>query len=241
MEEKSHLLPYARREDFKVGRATELSGKDRRLYRFLEILPGVASWTTLIGVILMSIYLPFVAAYFVIAFAIFWVLKTAFLSYHLRYNWKRMKHHMKIDWGLMIERFEYDHMYQMVILPFYQEPEVVVEASIKALSEVKYDSKNIIVVLAAEERAGESAQTIARNVKDRWGNKFASFLITTHPANVPGEMAGKGSNATYAAEQARKIILDPHGIRYNHTLVSIFDIDTVIYPDYFNCLICGIL
>lgn len=237
MEEKSYLLPYARREDFKVGRATELSGKDRRLYRFLEILPGVASWTTLIGVILMSIYLPFVAAYFVIAFAIFWVLKTAFLSYHLRYNWKRMKHHMKIDWGLMIERFEYDHMYQMVILPFYQEPEVVVEASIKALSEVKYDSKNIIVVLAAEERAGESAQTIARNVKDRWGNKFASFLITTHPANLPGEMAGKGSNATYAAEQARKIILDPHGIRYNHTLVSIFDIDTVIYPDYFNCLI----
>jgi len=35
----------------------------------------------------------------------------------------------------------------------------------------------------------------------------------------------------------RTEVLDPHGIRYNHTLVSIFDIDTVVYPDYFNCLV----
>ena len=54
MEDSSHLLPYAQRSDFKVGRAPELSGADRRFYRFLEILPGFASWSTLIGVILMS-------------------------------------------------------------------------------------------------------------------------------------------------------------------------------------------
>ena len=65
MEDLSHLLPYAQRADFKVGRATELTGKDKAFYRFLEILPGFASWTTLIGVILLSIYAPFVAAYFV--------------------------------------------------------------------------------------------------------------------------------------------------------------------------------
>ena len=233
----SHLLPYARRPDFKVGRASELTGKDRVLYRLLEILPGFASWTTLIGVLLLSNYAPFIAAYFIIGFAIYWVLKTAFLSYHLRYNWKRLRHHLSLNWKQMIERFEYGHLYQMVILPFYDEPEKLIDATLKSLSEVSYDTKSIIVVLGAEERVGQSAQTIAKKMEEKWGSTFGAFLVTTHPANVPGEMSGKGSNATYAAEQARVKILDPHGIRYNHTLVSIFDIDTVLYKDYFNCLV----
>lgn len=237
MEEKSHLLPYATRRDFKVGRATELSGKDRVLYRFLEILPGFASWSTLIGVILLSIYAPFIAAYFVIGFAIYWVLKTAFLSYHLRYNWKRLRHHMKLNWGQMIERFEYGHIYQMVVLPYFEESESIVDATITSLAEVQYDKKSIIIVLASEAKAGESAQKIAKSMQEKWASTFGSFLITTHPQNIPGEMAGKGSNATYAAEQARIKLLDPHGIRYNHVLVSIFDIDTVLYKEYFNCLI----
>ncbi|MFT5849217.1 MAG: hypothetical protein ACI9H6_000017 [Patiriisocius sp.] len=234
---KAHLLPYAQRPDFKVGRATELSGKDRRFYRLLEILPGVASWGTLIGVLWMSNYKPFIAAYFIIGFAIYWVLKTAFLSYHLRYNWKRLRHHLSLDWQMMVERFEFGHMYQLIVLPFYEESEEIVNATLQSIADTRYDKKSILIVLAAEERAGEGAQKVANAMKAKWGDTFGSFLVTTHPKDVPGEMAGKGSNAAYAAEQARLVLLDPHGIRYNHVLVSIFDIDTVLYPEYFNCLI----
>jgi cellulose synthase/poly-beta-1,6-N-acetylglucosamine synthase-like glycosyltransferase len=236
-QEKAHLLPYARRADFHVGRATELEGRERRFYRFLEILPGVASWSTLIGVLLLSNYAPFIAAYFIIGFAIYWVLKTGFLSYHLRYNWKRLRHHMSLDWAKLVERFSYDHLYHLVVLPFYKEPQEVVDATLASIANTKYDTKSIIIVLAAEARAGEDAQAVARAMQEKWGDRFGSFLITTHPADVPGEMAGKGSNAAYAIEEARVNVLDPHGIRYNHTLVSIFDIDTVLYPDYFNCLV----
>ena len=70
MDEQSHLLPYARRPDFKVARATELSGKDRRFFRFLEIVPGVTAWGTIIGMILASMYASYFAAYFVIGFSI---------------------------------------------------------------------------------------------------------------------------------------------------------------------------
>jgi len=237
MENSSHLLTYAQRSDFQVGRATELSGKDRRFYRFLEIIPGVASWGTLIGVLWLSNYRPFIAAYFIIGFAIYWVLKTAFLSYHLRYNWKRLRHHLSLDWVKMVDRFEFGHMYQMIILPFYEESEEIVNATLQSIADTRYDKKSIIIVLASEERAGDKAQQIASAMKEKWGDTFGTFLVTTHPQDVPGEMAGKGSNASYAAEQARIHILDPHGILYNHTLVSIFDIDTVLYPDYFNCLI----
>ncbi len=237
MAKNAHLLPYAQRPDFKVGRASELTGKDRILYRFLEILPGAASWLSLIGMVLASIYAPFFAAYFIIAFSVFWVLKTAFLSYHLRHNWRRLKHHMKIDWKTMIDRFEYGHLYQLVILPFYNESESIIDASLEALSKVHYDTKSIIVVLASEARAGVGAHEQALRMKEKWGNTFGYFHVSVHPADIAGEVAGKGSNGTWAAEEARKHILDTHGIRYNHTLVSIFDIDTVVYPDYFNCLV----
>ena len=237
MGNQNHLLPYARRDDFKVGRASELSGRDRRFYRFLEILPGAASWLTLIAVVTASVYVPFLAAYFIIAFATFWVLKTAFLSYHLRHNWKRLRHHMQLNWREMVERFEYGHLYHLVILPFYNESEEVLDASLSSLAKANYDLESLIVVLAAEERAGASAQQYAKAMQKKWGNKFGAFHISTHPADVPGEMAGKGSNSTWAAEEVRTKILDPHGIRYNHVLVSIFDIDTVVYPDYFNCLV----
>ena len=152
MEESSHLLPYARRSDFHVGRATELTGKRYFIYRVFEILPGLASWSTLIGVILMSIYLPFIAAYFIIAFALFWVLKTGFLSYHLRYNWKRLQHHIKLDWEALVAPMDYKDLYQVIILPFYMEPESVIEATLASLSNTKYDKSKLIVVLASEEQ-----------------------------------------------------------------------------------------
>lgn len=237
MESSAQRLPYAERSDFHVGRATELSGNDRLLYRFLEIVPGVASWATLIGVILLSIYTPFLAAYFIIAFAIYWVLKTAFLSFHLRYNWKRLRHHMKLDWAQLIARFQYEHLYHVVILPFYKEPEAVVDATLQSLAETNYDKKSILIVLATEERAGEVAYETATRMQQKWGDTFGSFLITRHPAGIPGEVAGKGSNASWAAEQVRTEVLDPHGISYRSVLVSIFDIDTVVYPEYFNCLV----
>lgn len=237
MESKDHLLPYAKRPDFHVGRAGELQGRDRRLYRLLEIIPGLASWLTLIGVALASFYAPFFASYFIIAFAIYWVLKTAFLSYHLRHNWKRLRHHLTFDWKQLIARFEYGHIYHLVIFPFYTESVEVMDATLASLLAVDYDKKNIIVVLASEESVGEKAQMVASTMREKYADKFASLLVTTHPKNVPGEMAGKGSNVAYAIEEARTKLLDPHGIRYNHVLVSNFDADTVLYPNYFNCLI----
>lgn len=231
------LLPYARRSDFKVARAEELSGKDRRFFRFLEIAPGVFSWSTIIGIILASIYAPFFAAYFIIAFAIYWVLKTLFLSFHVRYNWKRLKHHMELDWKHMIARFKYGHYYHLVIFPFYEEPLEVLDATLQGLVESKYDLSKLIVVLAAEERAGKDAADLAFQMEKKFSHLFGHFLVTIHPPDTVGEIAGKGSNTHYALSQVREKIIDPNNITYKDILTSIFDVDTVIYPDYFNCLI----
>jgi len=236
MSDDSHLLPYARRADFKVARANELTGKDRRFYRFLEIVPGVAAWATLIGIVWASIYASFFAAYFVIAFAIYWVLKTIFLSYHVRYNYKRLKHHMELDWGRLIERFKCEDYYHLVIFPYYQEPLEMLDDAMKGLAEAKYDPKKLIVVLAAEERAGKESVDQAYQIEQKYADQFGHFLVTVHPGDVVGEIAGKGSNVHHALHEVRSKIIDPEKIPYKNILTSIFDIDTVIYPDYFSCL-----
>ena len=234
---QEHLLPYARRSDFKVARATELTGKDRRFFRVLEIIPGLASWGALIGIVLASIYAPFVAAYFIIAFSIYWVLKTIFLSVHVRHNWKRLKHHMDLDWEKLIHRFSYEKFHHLVIFPFYNEPREVLEGTLEGLVKSKYDLKKLIVVLAAEERAGDSAKEMAYDLERKYADKFGHFLVTIHPQDTIGEIAGKGSNTHHALHQVREKVIDKNNISYRDVLTSIFDVDTVIYPDYFNCLI----
>ena len=235
-ESTAHLLPYARRPDFKVARATELSGANRRLYRLLEMIPGLLAWLTLILLLFASVYAPFFAAYFIIAFSIYWVLKTVFLSYHVRYNWKRLKHHMELDWQQMVERFKYDHFYHLLVFPFYKEPQEVLEDALEGLIKAKYDCKKLIVVLAAEARAGTAAADLARAMEKKYAHHFGHFLVTIHPADIPGEIAGKGSNTHYALHKVREHIIDAHHIPYSHVIASVFDIDTVIYKDYLNCL-----
>lgn len=236
-EDQSHLLPYARRQDFKVGRASDLTGNDRRFFRFLEIVPGATSWLILAGVILASIYLPFIAAYFIIAFSIYWVLKTIFLSYHVRYNWKRLRHHMALDWEKMVEPYEYNNLYHLVVLPFYHEPQEIIEGALEGLLESKYDNQKLLVVLAAEARAGEEQVNMAAAVEKKYQEKFGHLLLAVHPTDTPGELAGKGSNTHYALHKAHREIVEIKQIPHKDILVSIFDIDTVVYPDYFNCLV----
>jgi len=231
------LLPYARRADFRVAKSSELNGRDARFYRLLEMVPGLAAWGALFGVVLASIYWSFWAAYFIIAFAIYWVLKTIFLSYHIRHNFKRLKHHMTLDWSDLIARFETNKYYHLVIFPYYKEPREVLEEAILGLVAAKYDPQKLLVVLAAEERAGDEQIALGQEMVERYGDRFGALTLAVHPADLPGEIAGKGSNVHYALHQAKEELIDKRKIPYRDILVSIFDMDTVIYPDYFNCLL----
>ena len=68
-----------KREYLKVGFARDLKNKkDKRLFRFLEIMPGVLSWATILLVIFFSWQKPVFIAFFIIIFDIYWLLKTLF-------------------------------------------------------------------------------------------------------------------------------------------------------------------
>ncbi len=229
-------MNYRNTPYFSVGRATDLSGLDRVLYRVFEIVPGFLSLGTIVLTVVLSYTNPRFAALFIIVFDLYWLFKTVYLSMHLRHNWRRMKHMLALDWDPLLVNLKYQHITHLVILPFYNETEEIVEKSLTSILQAKWDSRTIAIVLAGEEKAGDKAQQIALRMKEKYAPRFAHFLCTVHPVQVPGEMPGKGSNIAYAAEQARVHILDPLRILYTDVIVSAFDIDTVVYPNYFKCL-----
>src|SRR5438045_1557919 len=104
-----------------IGRATDLEGSDRRIYKFFEMLPGLLSLLTLGLFVLLSFLQPIVAAYLTIAFAIYWAFKTFYLSIHLRHNFKRMRHNMSLDWNARLENIPHDHVLHIIIFPLYKE------------------------------------------------------------------------------------------------------------------------
>jgi hypothetical protein len=211
--------------------------KEKILYRFFEILPGTLTWGTLGGAFILSWLAPVVVAIFIIAFDFYWLLRISYLSFHQLASYKQMKENLKIDWMKKLKRLKKGmEIYHLIILPIYKEGIEIVEPTLQALEGSSYPRNKMIVVLATEERAGEVAQKLAKEIKKEYDKKFFRFLITTHPQNIVGEVAGKGSNQAWAVKMAKEKIIDPLKIPYQNIIVSGFDIDTRVYPQYFACL-----
>lgn len=211
--------------------------------RFYEILPGAIAWLTLILMVIFSRFFPTWVAIFIILFDIYWLLKTLYLSLHLRHTFTLMRKNIKIDWLAKTKQDfseSFERIQHLLILPFYEEPYEVISESFESLTRANYPLHKFIVVLAAEEKAGEKAMEVAEEIKLKFGHRFGGFLVTRHPAGIPGELTGKGSNETWAAKQAHEILVDPlireGKLKEDDVLVSSFDVDTQIYPEYFGRL-----
>lgn len=211
---------------------------DVLIYRFFEILPGALTWLTLLGVIFFSWAIPIGVAIFIIAFDLYWLIKTVYLSVHLRLTFSRLRRSLATDWNNMLAMHyaeQSGRLWQCVFLPMYQEEQEVIEEAIFSLLRADWPKERMIVVLAVEERAGAEARELAHALELKYKNAFGSFFLTVHPENLFGEIPGKGSNTAWAAEIVRRDVIDARAIPYKDILVSSFDIDTQVHPQYFSC------
>ncbi len=264
------------------------------MQRFYETIPAALAWGTLVLMVLVSSQLPAFASIFIILFDLYWLLKSVYLSFHLRHTFGEMRRNLEINWldrleeierskseaprlpdgqgglwsdtasyQLPVASYSWKDVYHLVIFPMYKEPYEVVRESFESLLQTNYPKDKFVVVLATEARAGAAAQETARKIEAEFGNVFFKFLITTHPEDLPGEIPGKGSNEAWAGERAKELIdemiadqrskfevLSSTGegsvssaehpasniLSYDKVLVSVFDIDTQVFPEYFGRL-----
>jgi hypothetical protein len=227
-------LPYY----FNISRAADLKDpKERVFFRFLEILPGLVSWTTLIAIFVFSWLKPVWVSFFIIGFIIYWLIRTIYFSFHLRACYRRMRENEKKDWLKIISSMKgSEKIYHLVVLAMYTEPIEVVRESFESLMNSQWPNEKMIVVLSYEEKGKPEAEKVAETIKNEFGDKFFKLLTTCHPKDLPGDIPGKGSNETWGARKAKKEIVDVLKIPYEDIIYSSFDVDTKVFPKYFSCL-----
>jgi hypothetical protein len=126
----------------------------------------------------------------------------------------------------------YENYYHLVLVPFVDESFEVLDSTLHAIEHTTYPKEKMILVLASEERAGEAAQTVARQIREKYGKVFFEFHVTVHPDGLEGEIKGKSANASFAARSMLPELERLH-IGVDQVLVSNFDSDTIVHPQYF--------
>ncbi|MDD5226023.1 MAG: hypothetical protein PHV97_02425, partial [Candidatus Omnitrophica bacterium] len=80
-----------------------INKKEAFLQRFFEILPGLTSWTLILGLVALSIWAPLVAAIAVIVFMLAWVLRLFYLTIFLLLSYVRLSIEKDTDWLARIQ------------------------------------------------------------------------------------------------------------------------------------------
>jgi len=215
------------------------------MYRFFEILPGALIWLTFVLMALLSWQFPAYVGLFIILYDVFWLMRTVYLFILLHVTFRIMRRNMKTDWLAKLKELKnsvvapsanFENIYHLAVFPMYMEPYKLVEESFLRLRHMNYPKDKFIVVLATEEAGGEEAAETGRKIQEEFGSDFYRLLVTRHPRGLEGEIPGKGSNEAWATRRAKEEIIDNENIPYEKILVSVFDVDSQIFPDYFGIL-----
>lgn len=282
-----------------VATAAVLNGRhwtDQRWFkRFLEIVPGTMTYSILILPVVFSLTQPILVAYFIIAYDLFWTIKSFRLSLNLIRGYRRLHQAQQVDWNnrltwlkdpethlarveaelveaakhnpglsgrvwwrttparkhytgleddlrqlrLLVEQrrliMDPDRLYHAVVLATFNEGLDILEPSVKSLTEVDYPVKQIMLIIAFEERGGPETEANAAYLIKTYGHHFAFATAVKHPVGLPGEVVGKGGNISFAGRQLTEEVRRM-GVHPEQVVVTTFDSDHRASKNYFSYL-----
>lgn len=203
-------------------------------YRILEILPALSIWSILILSVLFSIIRPLWMIYFIIVFDLYWTMRVAYFSFFLILSWRRFRRALKVDWfgRLTSELPDWKKIKNVVFLVISNEDMSIVSTTLDAICQSTYPASETYVVISGEARNIENWQALQPQILNKYGNKFADLIFYTHPDGLLGEIKGKGSHLNWVDKEFKKYV-DNKGWSYRDVVVSVFDIDTIVHPQYF--------
>ncbi|KAG0171835.1 hypothetical protein DFQ30_000294 [Apophysomyces sp. BC1015] len=125
-----------------------------------------------------------------------------------------------------LQYYEDPSYFHAFIVPNYCEPEGLLKDTIERIANHRNAQSHYALILAMEQsEAGYEAkgERLATAFKDR----FAHFIVTGHPADIPGESRGKGSNVAYAARHGCEELLR-RGVDRRRVILTVSDSDSAI-------------
>lgn len=202
--------------------------------RFLEILPGATTWLAITSPIWLSFALPFAVAYILLLADVYWLFTSWKISVLVVVGYKRMEKAIKTDW---LEKLKSDfpdkwgNYYHLILLPMSKEELFILQPAIDAIFNSDYPKDKIFLAVGFEEKYyTEKTQKIADYFKEN-GHKIGGAFATIHPAGLPGEVPGPGTNRNFMVRNAVKE-LKKRGINPKDVIVTTLDADFVIHKRF---------
>lgn len=151
------------------------------------------------------------------------------------FSWKN--HHLQLETLSTSGRLPppSNEIYNTIIIPIAKESTEIVEPGIESLAKQSFPGKRILVVLAVEERAEQSIKKGMLDIQNKYRSTFLDVLVFVHPDKIAGEARVKGANVTYAARRTTDYLTEMK-IPHENVILSCFDADTVVSPNFFSCL-----
>lgn len=240
-----------------------LQSEKTKAYRWLERLPALLSYSLLALPFLLSLIDARLTAFFIISYILLWFFRGVGLNLRVVQGYNRMQLHKKMPWKAMIADIENDTVaakhapkwhranverlevlpaavkpsqtIHAIIIAAYNESREIIEPTIKSVLASDFDMRQVILVLAYEERGGESIRKTATDLMKQYGKDFMFAHAVEHPDGMENEVVGKGGNITFAGRWL-KTELEKRDIDPLNVLVTTLDADNRPHKQYLNAL-----
>lgn len=228
--------------------------KDRKgHYRFFEILPGAISYTLLAMPFILSLINVYLAAFCVLLYMLIYVARGIGVAIRGIQAFRSLRRYQKLNWRQMMDeldsgkadrrhRYPAWHYKQVdrlaqtpsdlmpsqqlhaIIIATYNESREVLEPTIQSVLASEYPMKQVILIIAYEARGGERVEQQTNELIEAYKDNFFDSFAVKHPADIPGEVIGKGGNVTYAGRELQRY-LTKRKIEPARVIVTTLDAD----------------
>jgi hypothetical protein len=209
-----------------------------RTQRALEILPGFFSWSLILFPVWGSFLVPTLVAYYVIAFAVYWLYRSITLAVLSVAAHFKIKASARFNWFADLKKQfpkKWDSIHHIIVIPTYKEPISVLQRTLSALSEQSLPLENMHIMVSFEEREGPDAKHKAKQLEKEFKKKFGDLWTTFHP-DIEGEIKGKSSNTCWGAKQAKMLLVDKKKTPIEQVTITSEDADAQFHKHYFAAL-----
>ncbi|HEX5456603.1 MAG TPA: hypothetical protein VFW77_04545 [Candidatus Saccharimonadales bacterium] len=232
------------------------------IYRFFEKLPAILSWLLLATPVVLSQISPRATVFFILAYLLMWFIRAVALNVRVLQGWRNTQRHQKYNWTKMLDDLEKrsasvknpswhaqniarleqypapikpSEVIHTIMIAIYNESKEIVEPTVKAVLDSDFNMKKVVLLIAYEERGGETTRELADYLVSEYGKHFMYAEAMMHPKDIENEVVGKGGNITYAGRRHQKW-LKKQGIDPQRVIVTTLDSDNRPHPNYLAAL-----
>jgi len=218
---------------------------DKKVHRFLEILPGFLTWSLLLSPIWLGFLFPQAIIFYLTFLTVFWFYLGIKFTYGAFKGYGIYQNELKVKWYEQVKRLDFKLLPEketlpsslkdvkhLLIIPVVNESKEILTQSLNSIVSQTFPTHQIFLTYTVEEKYSEE---VVQNIKDitaPYENKFEKILIFVHPAGIVGEAIGVGgANRTWGAKGTIEY-MTKNKLDIKNYIFSSLDADHVLHEEY---------